>query len=332
MVKKILCQSHAFHTYIDQLKTYAASQGFEVVVVKPTSRDEYMKYFENNDVVIIVNTWYDARDMGGYTDDMIRAIAKSGVKMVVHQGAGYDVVGNIQVWKEMGVQVANSPKSPASDTADMAMLLLLTAMRNYNAYITSLRALKWRGKDEFGLSLHGRTVGILGLGAIGKQVRDRCLGFPFGKIQYYQRTKLSPELEKGAVFVKDLDTILSTSDVIVVIVPYSKDTHHLLSRERLMNVVKPNCVIVNVARGPVIDEAALVEALDSGRVYSCGLDVFEKEPEVQPGLIANPKVSLSPHIAGHTQYNWDSLELEMLDNIKSFIETGKVVSLVPELR
>lgn len=324
--------SHGFHTYIDDLKAYAAEKGYEVVIAKSKSKEEFMKCFENNDVVIIVNTWYDARDMGGYTDEMIREIAKSGVKMVVHQGAGYDVVGNIQVWKEMGVQVANSPNSPASDTADMAMLLLLTALRNYNAYIASMRALEWRGKDEFGLSVHGRTVGILGLGTIGKQFRDRCSGFPFGKIQYYQRNKLSPELEKGAVFVKDLDTILSTSDIIVVIVPYSKATHHLLSRERLMNVVKPNCVIVNVARGPVIDEGALVEALDSKRVYSCGLDVFEKEPEVHPGLIANPKVSLTPHIAGHTQYNWDSLELEMFQNIKSFVETGKVISLVPELR
>lgn len=322
----------AFKKYRKDVETLAKLHGLEVVYTEPHSRDEFMQNFANNDVKIIVNTWYNAHDMGGYKDDMIREIAKSGVKMVVHQGAGYDVVGNIQVWKEMGVQVANSPNSPASDTADMAMVLLLTAIRNYNAYTSTLRAGKWRGNDVWGLSLHGRTVGILGMGTIGRQVRDRCSGFPFGKIQYHQRTKLTPEVEKGAEFVKDLEEFLSTSDIVIVIVPYSPATHHLLSRERLLNVVKPNCVIVNVARGPVIDEGALVDALNSGRVFSCGLDVFEKEPQVHPGLIANERVSLTPHVAGHTEYNWESLEREMKSNIESFLESGHVINLVPELR
>lgn len=332
MTGKILCMKVAFNTHRDKLEEYAKEHGFEVVTADTSSREAYMKEFANNDVEIIVNTWYDAREMGGYTDDMIRLIAKSGVKAIVHQGAGYDVVGNILVWKEMGVQVANSPNSPASDTADAAMILAMNAMRNIHSYDASLRAGQWRGKDVFGLSLHGSTVGILGMGNIGKFVRDRCAGFPFEKVQYHQRTKLSTEEEKGAIYVKDLDTFLSTTDIIIVIVPYSQATHHLLNRERLLNVVKQNCVIVNVARGPVIDEQALVDALDSGRVFSCGLDVYENEPEVHPGLIANERTCLIPHIGGHTKYNWDSLELELLSNIKSFVETGHVISLVKELR
>lgn len=339
MTKKILLFKSTIISHVKELEELCKAHDREPLFVGPRTRDELMEIIHNNDVDVIVNSWASGREFGGYSHEMIEEIGKSGVRAVCHLGAGYDIVGDVIAWKNAGVQVSNCPNTPAADTADTAMYLLLGALRNFYGYTASLKRGVWieANSRTNNTMLSGRspetlTLGILGMGNIGKMIRNRALPFQFKRIQYYQRRKLPAEEEKGAEFVGDLDEFLRTSDAVVVIVPYNKNTYHLLNKERLQNVVKQDCTIVNVSRGPVVDEHALAEALDNGRVRSVGLDVFEFEPKVVPSLIENDRALLTPHLGTHTDTTWAKFELEILSNVESVLTTGKVASLVAEQR
>lgn len=335
MVKKVAALSTAFNVHKQDLVDLCKKYDREVDFVDFNTQDEVMEYIRNNEVDIIANTWPVARKFGSYTDDMIREIGERGTRAMIHSGAGYDVVGDPLVWKSAGVQVANCPNAPATATADTAMFLLLGAIRNFYPYIAELKKGEWRGPEKSQSLLSGRspqslTLGILGMGNIGALIRDRAQAFGFRKIQYYKRSQLPADEEKGAEYVGDLDEFLRTSDAVVVVVPHNKSTHHLLNRERLENVVKPGCSIVNVARGPIIDEEALADVLESGRVSTVGLDVFEFEPKVVPRLRENSRALLTPHVGSHVTDAWVKFELELLENVASVLEKGEVVTLIPE--
>jgi len=325
---KILCMDFGFTTIRKEVAAWAAKHDLGLEFCAPKTQEEYLKLFANNDVKIIVNTWPDARAFGGYTDDMIHKIAASGVKAIIHQGAGFDVVGDVHLWKQLGVTVSNCPQSPAPDTADTAIYLLLGAMRHLPKYEKSLREGKFRGNKSITPSIQGKKLGILGMGNIGRLIRDRALPFGFSQIYYHQRSRLAPELEKDSIFLPDVDEFLGTVDIVVLVAPHNKATHHIISRERMFNVMKDSATIVNVARGPLIDEAALVEALDSDKINGAGLDVFEYEPEVHPGLIKSDKTLLLPHIAAMTEYNLHNLEKEIFTFLQTYVEEGKVLNQV----
>lgn len=333
MARKIIIMEAAFKQLTAEVDALAKQHSLETVYCAPKSQDELMELICNNNVEIIVNTWPDSRNFGGYTPEMIRKIGKSGVRAVLHQGAGYEMVGDIDVWKnETDVQVSNCPNSPASDTADTAMFLLLGTMRNFRPFNLSLHKGNWRGALGTGKSPKGCTLGILGMGNIGRMIRDRAAPFGYDHILYHQRRRLGAEMERGAEFEPVLDTFLSKCDAIVLAIPHNKATHHTLNRERLFNVVKPGAVIINVGRGPLIDEVALSDALLAKRIAAAGLDVFEDEPNVTPGLLKTDRNILLPHVGTHTTNAWLSFEEEIYDNLKSFLETGRLISIVPELR
>lgn len=183
-------------------------------------------------------------------------------------------------------------------TADVTIFLLLGALRRVHRPYTAVRASQWRGPSfQLGHDPQNKLLGILGMGGIGREVAIRARAFGM-KIQYHNRTRLSPELEQGAKYVS-FEELVRTSDVLSLNLALRKETIGIIGRKEF-EMMKQGVVIVNTARGKLIDEAALVDALDSGKVYSAGLDVYEEEPKVHEGLLKNPNVVLLPHIGTGT--------------------------------
>ncbi|EFE40596.1 hypothetical protein TRV_04646 [Trichophyton verrucosum HKI 0517] len=183
------------------------------------------------------------------------------------------------------------------------MFLIIGALRNFNAGMQNLRAGKWKGSPEpiaLGHDPQGKVLGILGMGGIGRNLKKKAEAFGMSVI-YHNRNQLSEELAGGAKYVS-FDELLAQSDVLslnlplnLTMPPLQKNTRHIISYAEF-NKMKKGIIIVNTARGPVLDEEALVMALESGRVTSAGLDVFENEPKIHPGLLRNPNVILVPHM------------------------------------
>ena len=197
-------------------------------------------------------------------------------------------------------------------------------------------------------------LGILGMGGIGRNLKKKAEAFGM-KVQYHNRNPLSEELSGGAKYV-GFEELLKTSDVVSLNLPLNvsfcrclkdgvvgyrlneeaicslnpqKSTHHMISTPQF-DMMKDSVVIINTARGAVIDEAALVKALDSGKVFSCGLDVYEEEPKIHPGLVDNPHVTLLPHMGTWTVETQTEMELWNIGNVRAALETGKLNSPVPE--
>ncbi len=178
-------------------------------------------------------------------------------------------------------------------TADLTIFLLLGALRQLNPALNSLRKGNFKQGIDFGHDPQGKTLGILGMGRIGRAVVQRAVPFGLRPI-YHNRTRLTDEEAGGAKYVS-FDQLLSDSDIISIHVPLSKATHHLIGREQIL-AMKPGVVVVNTARGAIIDESALAVALDEGHIAAVGLDVYEREPEVHEGLIRNERALLVPHL------------------------------------
>jgi glyoxylate reductase len=193
------------------------------------------------------------------------------------------------------------------------------------------RKREWRGNvlPELGHDPQGKVLGILGMGGIGRNLMKKAAVFGM-TTQYHNRSKLSDELSGGAKYVS-FDELLATSDVLSLNLPLNPKTRHIISTKEFAKM-KDNIVIINTARGAVMDEAALVEALNSGKVWSCGLDVFEDEPTIHEGLLNNDKVMLLPHMGTWSVETQTKMELTCLGNLRSVLETGKLKTIVPEQR
>jgi glyoxylate reductase len=198
----------------------------------------------------------------------------------------------------IGIDVSSTPVAVNNATADVTIFLLLGALRRIHNPYTAVRASQWRGAAfQLGHDPQKKLLGILGMGGIGREVAVRARAFGM-KIQYYNRNRLSPELEQGAKYVS-FEELVRTSDVLSLNCALRKETVGIIGRKEF-EMMKDGVIIVNTARGKLIDEAALVDALDSGKVYSAGLDVYEEEPKVHEGLLNNPNVVLLPHIGTGT--------------------------------
>jgi glyoxylate reductase len=198
----------------------------------------------------------------------------------------------------LGIDVSSTPVAVNNATADIAIFLLLGALRRIHHPYTAVRASQWRGPShQLGYDPQNKLLGILGMGGIGREVATRARAFGM-KIQYHNRSRLSPDLEQGAQFVS-FDELVKTSDVLSLNCSLRKETIGIIGQKEF-EIMKQGVVIINTARGKLIDEAALVAALDSGKVFSAGLDVYEEEPKVHEGLLNNPNVVLLPHIGTGT--------------------------------
>ncbi|KAL8943339.1 MAG: hypothetical protein Q9211_001016 [Gyalolechia sp. 1 TL-2023] len=200
---------------------------------------------------------------------------------------------------QRGISVSNTPGAVDASTANTAIYLLLGALRRVHVPATALREGKWRGAMGLGHDPEGKTLGILGMGGIGSAFALRAAPFDF-KIQYHNRNPVAhPSNNPTNATYVGFEELLRTSDVISIHLPLNDITKGLIGREQFA-MMKDGVVIINTARGKIIHEGALVEALEQGKVFAAGLDVYEKEPEIHPGLIRNDNVVLLPHIGTAT--------------------------------
>ncbi|MBI2818003.1 MAG: D-glycerate dehydrogenase [Acidobacteria bacterium] len=220
------------------------------------------------------------------------------LKVIANVAVGYDNI-DVASATRLGIMVTNTPDVLTDTTADFAFALLLATARRLveaDQFVRTGQWKEWRFDLLLGTDVHHSTLGIIGLGRIGSAVARRGRGFGM-KILYSmpQRADVEVERELGATYV-DQATLLSESDFVSVHAPLKAETRHLIGARELA-LMKPSAILINTARGPVVDETALVEALQSGRIAGAGLDVFEQEPRVHPELVEFPNVVLAPHIA-----------------------------------
>lgn len=221
------------------------------------------------------------------------------LRAVCSMAVGYNNI-DVPACTERGIVVTNAPDVLTETTADFGFALMMAAARRITESEICLRRGEWtRWAPDFfvGADIHGATLGILGMGRIGQAIARRgALGFGM-KVIYHNRTPLATELEAplGARWVSK-DELLATSDHLVLVVPYSPASHHAIGAVELARM-KTTATLTNIARGGVVDDAALAVALRAGRLAAAGLDVFEGEPSVHPGLLGVPNVVLTPHIA-----------------------------------
>jgi len=206
---------------------------------------------------------------------------------------------------------------------------MLGALRNFNTSMAALRRGDWKGKPDPGLGHdpQGKVLGILGMGGIGRNMKKKAEAFGMTTI-YHNRRELDPEISAGAKYVS-FEELLKTSDVLSLNLPLNPNTQHIISTEQF-KLMKPSCVIVNTARGGIINEAALVDALDQGLIAGAGLDVFEEEPKIHPGLVRNEKVMLLPHMGTWSIETQEKMECWAIGNIRSALTGKGLISMIPE--
>ena len=227
--------------------------------------------------------------------------AAPNLRMVANVAVGFNNV-DVDACTARGVTVTNTPGVLTDATADLAMGLLLMCTRRLGEgerLIRSETPWKWAMFMMLGTGLQGRRLGILGMGAIGTAMATRAKAFGM-EIAYHNRSAIDAETAKrlDAPLVS-LEELLTTSDVVSLNCPYSETTHHLIDADAL-DAMRSDAFLINTARGPIVDEAALVEALSSGSIAGAGLDVFENEPEVHPGLLELDNVAIVPHLGSAT--------------------------------
>ena len=236
------------------------------------------------------------------------------LKIVANVAVGYNNF-DLDACTAAGVLATNTPDVLNEAVADHAWALLLAAARRVGESERWLRAGQWRRWtfDGFlGNQLAGSTLGILGMGRIGRSIARRATGFEM-RVIYHNRSPLSAELAAGAEYV-DKATLLAQSDSLIVVVPYSPEAHHAIGAAELAQM-KKTAVLVNVARGGVVDDAALIKALREGRIASAGLDVFEGEPKLNEGFLRLENAVLTPHIASATASTRDAMAQLAIRNV-----------------
>lgn len=212
-------------------------------------------------------------------------------------------------------------------TADLAVWLLLGALRQLNPALNTLRKGDFKKGVKFGHDPQNKTLGILGMGRIGRAVKRRVE--PFGlKVVYHNRKQLSEDEAAGAHYVS-FDQLLSDSDIISIHVPLSAATKHLITEEHIKKM-KRGVVIVNTANGAIIDEAAMAKASDEGHIASVGLDVYEEEPKINAQLIANERALLIPHLGTHTTETLAKMESLAIENARRGVLGEPLLTIVPE--
>lgn len=212
-------------------------------------------------------------------------------------------------------------------TADLTMFLMLGAIRQLNPGLLSIRKGLFKKNIAFGHDMSGKTLGILGMGRIGRAVKKRAE--PFGvKVIYHNRNPSQHPDVSDAGYVS-FDRLLSESDIISIHVPLRHETQHLIGSKQLQ-MMKPGVVIVNTSRGAVLDEAALAAALDEGKVAAVGLDVYEHEPVVDARLLENERALLVPHLGTHTTETLTKMEEWAMENARRAVTNQPLLTIVPE--
>lgn len=309
-----------------------------VVETEATNRKQFISELKKGkfaNVDFITRTFESFKQTGMMDKELLKLIKENTkVKAISHNGAGYDQVDAVECGN-LDIQLSNVPSLVDDATADTAVYLLLGAMRNFQLSSENMKKGLWKtqkcGGTPIGHDPEHKILGILGMGGIGRTIRDRLAPFGFSKILYHNRHRLSQDLEKGATYCKTPEELFKEADVISISVPLNKNTKHIIN-EKSLGLMKDGVFIVNTARGPVIDEVALKKTLKSGKVAAFGADVWENEPNVDAELIGLPNVSCLPHMGTHTVETMKAMEEFVVKNVQTYIDTNRVLTMVPELK
>ncbi len=264
-------------------------------------------------------------------EDLLRACPR--LRAVCNIAVGFNNI-DVAACSRAGVMATNTPGVLDDSTADFTWALILATARRVVESDAHLRAGLWKGwylKQFLGADVHHSTLGILGLGRIGQKVARRAAGFDM-PVLYHNPHRADAQVEAAcnALFVSR-EELLTRADILTLHVPYAPSTHHLIGRREL-ELMKPGAILINAARGGVVDDAALADALANGRLAGAGLDVFENEPSVHPALIDLPNVVLTPHIASSSAATRHAMALLAAQNLVAALTTGNPPNLLnPEL-
>ncbi len=283
----------------------------------PMSHDDLIAAVKFADVLVPTVTDRIDADVIAHAGERLRLIASF--------GTGWDHIDH-NAARERGIIVTNTPGVLTEDTADMTMALMLAVPRRLTEGERVLRAGDWQGWGPtwmLGHRIWGKRLGIIGMGRIGTAVARRARAFGLS-IHYHNRHRVdeATEAELEATYWESLDQMLSRMDIISVNCPHTPATYHLLSARRLQ-LLQPQCYIVNTARGEVIDEDAMVRLLQEGRIAGAGLDVFEHEPAVNKKLLDMGNVVLLPHMGSATIEGRINMGEKVLINIRTFVDGHK---------
>jgi glyoxylate reductase len=269
----------------------AAGEVVYLDVESPPSRERLMEAVAGATVVLTM--------LSDRVDEELFAAAGEGLRCVCNVAVGFDNV-DLAAAARRGVAVTNTPGVLDDATADLAMALILAASRRIaegDRLVRSGEPWRWGMTFMLGRDLRGRTLGVLGLGKIGAKVAERARSFGM-EIAYSGRhpAEVADRLDARRL---SLEELLESADVLTLHCPLTDETRHLIGAAELA-LMKPTAALVNAARGPVVDEAALVEALRSGQIAAAGLDVYEDEPRVHPDLLVMENVTMTPHLGSAT--------------------------------
>ncbi len=242
------------------------------------------------------------------------------VGLIANIGIGLDHV-DLPAARERGIAVSNTPVV-TEDTADLTMALLMATCRKLSSSERYLRNDDWAsGMGQLGIRVHGKTLGIIGMGAIGEAVARRAKGFGMEILYSNRGRKAEVEEALGARFCDSRDELLAEADIISLNCDLNPNTHHIIDADAF-NKMKPGAVLINAGRGPLVDEAALIDALKAGKLGAAGLDVYEFEPNVNPELMDFDNVTLLAHIGSATQECRADMAKRVCMNIANFIQQG----------
>jgi glyoxylate reductase len=249
-------------------------------------------------------------------DAEVMDAAGPNLKIIANYAVGYNNI-DVEEATKRGIMVTNTPGVLTETTADFAWTLLMAIARRIVEADKFVREGKFRGWEPMlllGTDVFGATLGIVGFGRIGQAMARRALGFNM-RVLYYDNSRIDEQIEKElkATFV-DLPTLLKESDFVTLHVPLTKQTHHLIG-EKELKMMKKDAYLINTARGPAVDEKALVKALKEGWIKGAALDVFENEPEIEPELLKLDNVVLAPHIASASYATRSKMSVMVAENI-----------------
>ncbi len=278
------------------------------------TRDELLEFIKGRQGIITL--------LSESVDAEFFDAAGDGLKIVANYAVGYNNI-NVEEATKRGIVVANTPGVLTGTTADLAWSLIMSASRRVFEGDRLVRSGGWKGwapMQLLGVDIHGATLGIIGAGRIGAAVAMRSTGFDMKVLYTDERQNAEIEKATGAKKV-DLDTLLKESDIISIHVPLLESTKGLIG-EREFGLMKNSAVLVNTSRGPVIQEAELVKALKSGQIFAAGLDVYENEPALEPGLADLDNVVMLPHLGSASEATRDAMARLAAEAVVKVIEGG----------
>lgn len=310
-MKKVLVSRPIFPDVIERLKQYFdvdANPG------QPLPADEFARRLSTCDGALVAGDPVTAQALQGAPN----------LKVVSNMAVGYNNF-DIAAFNARGVLGTNTPDVLNESTADFGWTLMMAAARRVAESEHFLRAGKWGtwSYDAFlGSDVFGATLGVIGMGRIGQALARRARGFNM-RVIYHNRSRVAPEIEAdlNAEFVADKSDLLKRADHVVLVLPYTQANHHTIGAAELA-AMKPTATLTNIARGGIVDDNALIEALRNRTIAAAGLDVFEGEPNFNPGFLSVPNVVLTPHIASATESTRRAMANLAADNLIAALGEG----------